>query len=65
MRLIAKSSGYHMLNFIAIDLQLDLFFLFLIWGDTSHASAEASLTGWPNAQPQLRIGPACVLGQLV
>ena len=32
---------------------------FLFWGDTrslrpSHASAEACLTGWPNAQPQGR-----------
>jgi len=32
------------------------FSFFLIWGDMlpSHASAEACLTGWPNAQPQGR-----------
>jgi len=40
-----------------MQLVLSLLSFFLsYWGDTlpSHASAEACLTGWPNAEPQGR-----------
>jgi len=42
-------------NFLLLfDFLLNFFFLYSMWRNMlpSHASAEACLTNWPNAQPQ-------------